>query len=157
MCNNRENNIKSQIFLFGGKTRKKMRFLTKFYLNKYNLSISEVEILLFIKLSGKNTSKDYVDYSGMSRSLVSKNVDSLVKKGFLVQAQDPSDRRVFHLHLNEKAKDFVDSYKELKKKTLDCVLQGISDEEIEVMEKIMERMTNNLDVAIKDITGGKQE
>ena len=63
------------------------------------LSQNEIEVLLILKQGCCNTARDMSRLRGMPRSLVSKSVDQLIKRGYVEARQDQRDRRVTRLQL----------------------------------------------------------
>ena len=69
----------------------------------HGINATEMGILLF--LSGNpslDTAKDIVENRMMTKSSVSRAVDSLVRQGYIRTREDAFDRRITHLVLEEK-------------------------------------------------------
>ena len=69
----------------------------------HGINATELSILLF--LAGNpdlNTAKDIVESRLMTKSSVSRAVDSLVRQGYIHTREDDSDRRITHLVLEER-------------------------------------------------------
>ena len=74
----------------------------------HGINATEMSILLF--LAGNpdlNTAKDIVESRLMTKSSVSRAVDSLVRQGYIHTREDDSDRRITHLVLEEKASPVI--------------------------------------------------
>ena len=75
----------------------------------HGINATEMGILLF--LSGNpslDTAKDIVENRMMTKSSVSRAVDSLVRQGYIRTREDASDRRIIHLVLEEKADSVIE-------------------------------------------------
>lgn len=75
----------------------------------HGINATEMSILLF--LAGNpdlNTAKDIVESRLMTKSSVSRAVDSLVRQGYIHTREDDSDRRITHLVLEEKASPVIE-------------------------------------------------
>ncbi|MFQ9151150.1 MAG: MarR family winged helix-turn-helix transcriptional regulator [Blautia sp.] len=75
----------------------------------HGINATEMGILLF--LSGNpslDTAKDIVENRMMTKSSVSRAVDSLVRQGYIRTREDAFDRRITHLVLEEKADPVIE-------------------------------------------------
>ena len=80
--------------------RKSVRAAVRDAAREEGLSQNEIEVLLFLAHKKCDTAREITQFRGISRSLVSKSVDLLMKKGYLEAKQDEKDRRVIHLLLS---------------------------------------------------------
>ena len=72
------------------------------FLERWNLSMREVHVLLFLVNNPElDTARDVVVYRGLSKSQVSQAVDILCCRGFLSRKADAEDRRVVHLAITD--------------------------------------------------------
>lgn len=121
---------------------KKSEVLTK----KYGVRNVELEILLFLYHSPcGDTAKDIVEEKNLSKAHISKSVDNLRAKGFVILTEDENDRRKRHIELTEKAveaaKDMLQVHNECKQ----VVMRYVTDDEKAVMNQVMEKMLRSLD------------
>lgn len=105
---------------------------------------NEIEVLLFLERGRFDTARDISQVRGMPRSLVSKAVDQLVKRGFVEACQDREDRRVVHLRLLPPAKELVERLVRARKEFFTQLCQGITQEEAAAFYSMVEKMTKNL-------------
>lgn len=75
---------------------------------------------------------------------LSRQVDRLAGTGLIERRPDPNDRRAYRLHLTEKAKPMVAAFRDTATKMLTGTLDGISQDEIEGMIALLERVRSNL-------------
>ena len=65
-------------------------------LNDLGLTHNEFEILVFLQENLEyNTAKDIVEFSGLSKGLISRSIESLLKKEMLSIKKDDKDKRIF--------------------------------------------------------------
>ncbi|NLY65549.1 MAG: MarR family transcriptional regulator [Alcaligenaceae bacterium] len=81
-----------------------------------------------------------VDTGAMTRTL-----DRLEKKGFLVRKRSEQDRRVIKLELTEKGKQVMEKLLPSVTEAMNHHLQGFNKEEIELLKKLLIRMLLNAD------------
>lgn len=135
--------------LKGGKFRKLMEEQIGEIRKKYDMKKAELEILYFLsRCDGHNTSTDIHDQLLMNRGHISQAVDSLCKRKFISAIPDERDRRYVHYILLDSAREIVRElsaqYEELNGKILD----GISEEELEIFQRVAAKIRNNMEKLI---------
>lgn len=119
------------------------------------LSQLEIDILLFLHNSPEyNTARDIVAYRGFAKSNVSNAVETLRQKGYLSVATDPDSRKVQRLSLTPEKEDVISRLRQCQKMEFSLMLADISDEEYEMLHKLMERMDANVLSAIRQYKKG---
>lgn len=108
------------------------------------LTQNEIEVLLFLSHQKYNTAREISRYHGISRSLVSKSVDQLVRSGYVKATQDEADRRCFRLSLLPKAEETVHRLHETHSEFMKALCEGITQEEGEVFMSIVCKLKENL-------------
>lgn len=108
------------------------------------LSQNEIEVLLFLAKGRYDTARDISRQRGMPRSLVSKSVDLLLKRGYLQASPDARDRRVARLRLLPPAQATVDRLVLAKEAFFSQLCRGITREEAEAFYSMVGKLTRNL-------------
>lgn len=106
--------------------------------------------------SGSEYGKDIVESRLMTKSSVSRAVDSLVRQGYIHTREDDSDRRITHLVLEEKASPVIELGVQAQQEMLCFLCQGISEAELENFCRIHTRIRENAREAMK-VYGTKNE
>ena len=109
------------------------------------LSQNEIEVLLLLYVGRWDTARDISRARGLPRSLVSKSVDQLLKRGFIETRQDPQDRRVARLRLLPPAQAAVERLNQAKGVFFSRLCQGITPEEAAAFRSLVDKMMQNLD------------
>lgn len=110
-----------------------------------------VSILLFIaNNTDLATASDICELRGLKRPIVSAHVERLVQEGYIERRAVPGDRRKDALVCTEKAMNVVEAGRARQIEFAKAVLEGITDEEREVMERCFIRMNENIDRIIKE-------
>lgn len=109
------------------------------------LSQNEIEVLLLLHVGRWDTARDISRASGLPRSLVSKSVDQLLKRGYIETRQDPQDRRVARLRLLPPAQAAVERLNQAKGVFFSRLCQGITPEEAAAFRSLVDKMMQNLD------------
>lgn len=112
---------------------------------KYNLTMNEVIVLLYlIKNNEKNTAKDIVEDIMISKSHISKSVESLASKKIITRIQDRIDKKMIHLQIIDKDSELI---KEIINRNLEIdkkVTEGITNEELIILEKTFSKIKENI-------------
>ncbi len=87
---------------------------------------------------------------GLKRPVVSAHVERLVQEGYIERRAVPGDRRKDALVCTGKATKIVEAGRERQIQFATAMLEGISDEDLAVMERCFLKMNANIDRIIKE-------
>lgn len=140
-----ELNINSIYLKFSWKSKKVYEKMFYSVIEELQLTQNEIDVLLFL-INNKllDTSKDIVEYRAISKSMVSKSVDSLFKKGYISYETDKTDKRCIHLKINPIAIPIARKLQEVQRKFFDVLCRGISVEEYGLIEGVLSKMYQNI-------------
>lgn len=137
--------------LNGQKLKKAYATLFKRLMKEYDLTKNEIDVLLFLKNNEPyDTAKDIVELRALSKSQVCKSIEHLMQLGYLKGEQDRKDRRCIHLKLETQAVPIVMQAKELQKKFLNIIYEGVTEEEKKVVEQVFLKILKNAKGVIRD-------
>lgn len=149
---------KDNLFMtFSWKLKKNYeRFFFK-SVEELQLTQGEIDILLFL-FNNKplDTAKDIVQYRYISKSMVSKSIDSLLKKGYLSCETDSADKRSVHLRINPVAIPVTQKLLAVQKSFLNILFNDITETDFEVLIRIFHKINNNFLVELEDKTEDEQ-
>ncbi|MBP2651196.1 MAG: transcriptional regulator, MarR family [Firmicutes bacterium] len=114
-------------------------------LAELQLTQSEADVLLFLynnKLL--DTAKDIAEYRALSKSLISKSVDSLLTRGYLSSEIDPNDKRSIRLKIEPAAIPIVKKLKSIQKSSTEIISRDITLEETKVLVRILNKVHRNI-------------
>lgn len=104
------------------------------------------DILLFLANNPEfHTARDIVEVRGIKASLVSMNVEKLVREGFLERRPVPGDRRKTMLVCTGKAQSVIEAGRHLQERFFGSLFDGVDGEAREVFCRVLERVEENLD------------
>lgn len=138
--------IINNIYLkFSWKSKKVYEKMFYSVIEELQLTQNEIDVLLFL-INNKllDTSKDIVEYRAISKSMVSKSVDSLFKKGYISYEADKTDKRCIHLKINPIAIPIARRLQEVQRRFFDILCRGISVEEYGLIEGVLSKMHQNI-------------
>lgn len=114
--------------------------------HNHQLTQNEVDVLLFLSNNKeKNTAMDIVQYRAISKSLISKSVDLLVKRGFIRTQADEKDRRYTRLYITPAAGHIMLMLHRTQNKFFEVVKEDMTAEELEAVKEYFTRLSDSLD------------
>ena len=139
------NNKNSLFLIFSWKIKKVYEKMFYQVSEELELTQNEIDVLLFLHNNAPlNTASDIARYRAMSKSMISKSVDSLYKRGYLSYDIDELDNRCIHLKIEPVAMPIVKKLHEVQKQFFDILTSNISEEEYKVMETVLNKMYENI-------------
>ena len=88
----------------------------------------------------------------MKKGIVSVYIEKMMIGGWLVQREDPEDRRAKKLFLTDKAKSVVYEISKMDEEFHSTMLNGVSKEELDTADAVYEKIYAN----IKNISENKK-
>jgi DNA-binding MarR family transcriptional regulator len=113
--------------------------------NDKSFKMAEVVCIMFLNRKFGDTSGEIARKYMLSPSLISKSVESLVQKGMIVSERDPDDSRIWHLRLTDKAAPITKKLNKAHEEYLGALLRGVSEEELENIGRVAEKLHANLE------------
>lgn len=132
--------------LLNGQLYKKLKEVVyKPIIQDYGLSMLDIKVLVFLRDHEKyDTARDIVEMHYITKSYVSKAIDTLIEKGYLKRNQDLQDRRCIHLELQEKAFPVIDFVKVKQEELLEIMFRGVTEEEERIIRQIAAKIGRNI-------------
>ena len=113
-------------------------------LQPLNLSSAEGNILLHLFTQGQDMGQEQlVEQLDVSKPAVSRLLDSLETKGYVIRQPDPADKRAHRVRLTDKALEIGPAVEQSYNHVYTLAMQGISQDEFEYFVKLFSRMSEN--------------
>ena len=93
---------------------------------------------------GEMTQQELADQLHKDKNSVTKLVDAIERKGFVIRRQNRNDRRANTLLLTDKAEILKPGAKKKGISILDKMLEGISEEELRTFLTTLRKLNNNM-------------
>ena len=93
---------------------------------------------------GEMTQQDLADQLHKDKNSVTKLVDAIERKGFVIRRQNRNDRRANTLLLTDKAEMLKPGAKKKGISILDKMLEGISEEELRTFLTTLRKLNDNM-------------
>lgn len=117
----------------------------------YHITRMELDILLFLANNpGYDTAKDIVVQKRFTKSHVSSSLKLLEEKGYLERSFREDNHKTVHLHLLPASQEIVAAGQEAQRSVFNKIFSGLSPEEIQVLDKITEKIRANIQKALKE-------
>ena len=123
---------------------KELKRKNRSVISSYKLSQNEIDILVALHMRKYNMAKDIAENFEISKSLVCRSVESLIKKGYIDTKKDEKDKRITHLILKEEAKPIVQALQENREKNNKILLKDIDEKELEIFNNVLDKMKENI-------------
>ena len=109
-----------------------------------SLTAMEAFSLEIIDLLHNPTIGQFADFLNISQSNATYKVNSLMRKGYLVRQNSETDRREYHLILSDKFYKYISLLTSYENTVMERVNRRFSPEELEVFERILRVMADEL-------------
>lgn len=128
------------------KVKKTYDHLCLSVLKKYDLTRSELDILLFLHNNPEfDSAKDIVEKRGLVKSHVSMGIESLVKKGLIISQRDEYDKRKYHLYLLDKSQPIINDGLMVQKQFSNILFKNITQQEKDILKKTLMKIYKNME------------
>lgn len=124
--------------------------LTGAVCDKYNLTQMEYDILMFLHNNPQyNTAAEIVKIRKSTKSHVSTSLRMLEEKGLIEKRQSEDNKKYIAIILLDKAKTIVKEGTAVQKQFARDILDGLSDEEMDMCKAIFEKIYENAEKRLK--------
>lgn len=112
---------------------------------KYNLTITEIRILLFLAMNeNKNTARDMTEDIMIAKSHISLSVESLINKEIVIKIPDEKDKKKMHLIICSNKKYIIEELLERQKELNNSITRGLTTEEVEELGRLLDKVRINI-------------
>lgn len=144
-------NYSLEALLYGMQFRRLMEKELEPVQKEYGIYRIDMEILLYLNRAGENnTSKDILELGLFTRGHISQSLSRLQRKGYVAMEQDRRDRRCTHNYLTAEARDVIGKLRQVYERVHSIVLNGVTEEELEVLAGVAQKVGRNINNAISD-------
>jgi DNA-binding MarR family transcriptional regulator len=113
---------------------------------EFKLSMAQMPVLSFLIDEDDNfVSQDFITKSlGIDKASTTRAIQVLCKAGYVYRERDKRDKRAYNLSLTEEGKNLKNEIMIVMKEWTDIIYDGISDEELKLVEKITNKISDNI-------------
>ncbi|WP_038265613.1 MarR family winged helix-turn-helix transcriptional regulator [Zhouia amylolytica] len=107
------------------------------------ITIDQAMVLIFLKKYPKLSQKELAKLVFKDAASVNRTIDLMTRNGYLEKSLNPSDKRRYHLSVTVFGGRTLDEMQELIKQNRSMALKGITDNEIEQVDHILQKIIEN--------------
>ena len=105
------------------------------------LTFSEFTLLVRIHDTPGVKQDDLAKVLFLDKAVVTRTINALEQKGFIVRSQDKLDKRVKHVYLSVEAESYYPFLHNVLKRWVDYLCEGMKKKDVEKMEKLFQHLT----------------
>lgn len=114
-------------------------------MKKYEMKKIELDVMFFLYTYKRyDTAKDIVNYKCLSKAHVSKAIENLINKDYIVARSDEKDRRCVHLSVTQQAAPIMCEMEQLWKEVDLMVYHDVTEEERLLLVEVIKKVVNNI-------------
>lgn len=115
-------------------------------MEQYGLRKVELDILSFFAIQERqgDTAKDIMLTKHISKAHISKSIDNLKKRGYIVLEEDVLDHRKIHISLTTEGTKVLEQFMKVRNTCKEILFQNITQTEKEVLVQVLEKMQKNV-------------
>ena len=115
------------------------------HLKKIDLTQSQADVIVLLAHESEKVfrQRDIERALNYSNPTVTGLINRLEQKGFIVRRIDPEDSRARIISLTDKALQIIEEIYESIRQTEKMLLEGFSEEEVELLQPLMSRIAKN--------------
>lgn len=119
------------------------KLMARFKENEVDLSLDQYILLFQINLNKSVTQQELADHLQKDKSVVLRQINVLIERGFVVRSWDVHDKRKKNLVLTEMGKKMFDVTIAFSRSVSDELFQGVSSEDKLIFENVIQRILEN--------------
>ena len=110
------------------------------YKERYGLLRTEWRVLFHLGLYGRMTARDIGAKAGIHKTKISRAVQRLEARRYLVRQRDDTDRRMEHLELTEKGRIVYEDLHDVARHYESALLADLSKEEVHTLRRLLQAL-----------------
>lgn len=124
---------------------RKMSAIFAGLLKPYGITPEQWSVLYQVYLQEGINQKELALRSGKDQPSITRILDVLHKKDLIQRKADPDDRRAFLIYATPTVQDLMNETIPLELNLNDELIAGITDEQLQALNRIMEQINYNID------------
>jgi DNA-binding MarR family transcriptional regulator len=108
-----------------------------------DITVDQCLVLIILNEDSDFSQKEIADLIFKDKASITRIVELMVKKDYLIRGMNELDRRKFNLEITEKGKNTIELLSPIIKQNRKTALFGLSANEIELLDKILCKIISN--------------
>ncbi len=125
--------------------RKGSVFINK-EVSKYGISSGQFMFLLEVYIQDGRNQEEISEKLKIDKGTTARALKKLEEQGFITRVKDEYDKRSNKVYLTDKAKEIRENVFDVLRDWNHMISQSLTEEEEEAMEKLLEKVCNNINI-----------
>lgn len=108
-----------------------------------DITVDQCLLLIMINQNSDYSQKEIAELIFKDNTSITRIIELMVKKEYLTRTINEVDRRKFNLEITEKGKKTIELLTPVIHKNRQIALEGLSENEIELLDKILTKIISN--------------
>lgn len=108
-----------------------------------DITIDQCLVLMILDKNSTYSQKEIAELIFKDNASITRIIELMVQKSYLIRRPNELDRRKFILEITEKGKNTIETLTPIIHKNRQVALEGLSKEEIELLDKILAKIILN--------------
>lgn len=108
-----------------------------------DITVDQALVLIIIDKNSNYSQKEIAELIFKDNASITRIIELMVKKDYLTRKTNELDRRKFNLEITEKGKKTIELLNPAILKNRQTALEGLSEDEIELLDKILTKIILN--------------
>ena len=110
-----------------------------------DVTAKELHLVHAIGLHRQRATTEVANYLKLSKGTLTANINTLVRKGYVMRIPNQIDRRIINLKLTDRGRLLYRAHSAFHSTLVKSVLDGFSDDNIEVIEQVLKKLLKFID------------
>lgn len=111
---------------------------------KLGITVEQWVILKIVSESSNISQKELATKSYRDTASITRTIDLLEKKEFLLRESIPNNRRTYNIRLTKKGKDFIEQNLELIKSHRKNSIKDLTNDELDMLSSVLLKIRKNM-------------
>ena len=116
-------------------------------LKEYNITASELAILLNLYQNEGLTQDELATYMMLDKAAITRTIPLLEEKGFIRREKDTKDKRANRIYLNKKSFDMEKDFTDILQGWSQFLTVGMDQERVDIMVNVLEEMVTRVEAS----------
>jgi len=108
-----------------------------------DITVDQCLLLIILDKNAAYSQKEIAELIFKDNASITRIIELMVKKDYLIRQINESDRRKFNLEITEKGKKTIELLTPVIYKNREKALEGLSNNEIEFLDKLLAKIISN--------------
>lgn len=109
---------------------------------RMGLTFSEFTVLMRVHSTPGVKQDDLAKVLFLDKAVVTRTINALEQKGFIVRSQDKLDKRVKHVYLSVEAESYYPFLHNVLRNWMDYLCEGMTERDLDKMNKLFQKLTD---------------